>query len=245
MGTGDCMIYIDDRTGSKELADLIENAVLVHLDFGDAMFSGCGPDGEVQIGVERKAIGDLINSIASGRLSGHQLPGLLETYFKTYLFVEGVCQENPASGELEVLRGTKWTHLNRGGRKFAYKDVWAYLTTLEAMTGIVVRNTVNMLQTASQIEWLKAWWSKPWDKHRGHLQIHKVPPRFATLKPTKPSLLKQIAADLPNIGWERATAVEKQFGSVRRMFEASEEEWREVEGIGKLTSRKVWEALHG
>lgn len=213
------------------------------LEYGDISFSGNGPEGEVQIGIERKVIGDLINSISTGRLSGHQLPGLLSTYYKVYIIMEGMCRED-GNGELEVYQHHKWVHLSRGKRKFAYRDVWSYLTTLETFTGVVVRSTANMVETANQIEYLSYWWSKPWLKHKGHLQIHKSTPPSALLRPGKASLIRRMASELMGVGWERATAVEKHFGSVSKMFVAREEEWRKVEGFGKLTARKVYEALH-
>ncbi len=197
----------------------------------------------MQIGIERKGIGDLINSISTGRLSGHQLPGLLDTYYKVYLIIEGQCRESQ-DGELEVYQHRKWVHLSRGKRKFAYRDIWSYLTTLETFTGVVVRSTSNMVETANQIEYLYHWWQKPYEKHKGHLQIHKSTPPSALLRPGKPSLIRRIASELPGVGWERAMAVEKHFGSVSKIFVASEEEWKKVEGFGKLTARKVWEALH-
>jgi len=237
------MIFVDDRIGSRELAHLINDSILVNLDFGDVSFSGNGPQGEVQIGIERKTCGDLINSITTGRLSGHQLPGLLDTYYKVYLIVEGVCRESQTK-ELEILKGKKWVNLQRGGRKFRYRDVWSFLTTLETFTGVIIRHTSNMVETANQIEYLYSWWSKPWTKHRGHLQLHKLPPPSALLRPGKPSLIRRMASELVGVGWERATAVEKHFGSVRRMFEAEESEWRKIDGIGKLTARKAFESLH-
>ena len=221
----------------------MEDAILVSLEYGDIAFSGNGADGQVEIGIERKKIGDLINSISSGRLSGHQIPGLLDNYFKVYIIVEGICRENPTTGELEILHGTKWTHLDRGRRKFAYRDVWAYLSTIEIMTGIIVRHTTNTLETTAQIEWLYKWWQKPWEKHHGHLQLHK-PPQTMLLRTEKPSLIRRMASELSGIGWTRSREVEKYFGTIRKMFEAEESEWREIEGIGKLTSKNVWRELH-
>jgi DNA integrity scanning protein DisA with diadenylate cyclase activity len=73
--------------------------------------------------------------------------------------------------------------------------------------------------------------------------VNKINPPSALLRPGKPSLLRRIAIELPNIGYERVAIVEK-FGTVRRMFEATEEEWRNLEGIGKVTAKNCWEALH-
>lgn len=237
------MIFVDDRKGSKQLADLVTDGILTHLEFGDAFFTGNGLDGDVDIGVERKTIGDLVNSVSTGRLGGHQIPGLLETYFRVYLIVEGVWKGNSRTGELEVRKGKGWHNLDRGGRRFSYLGLWAYLNTLEVMTGVMIRPTVNISGTASMIEGLYKWWQKPWNKHESHLQMHKSGPPTALMKIGKPSLLRCMAAELPGIGWGRSLAVEKQFPSVEAMVLASEWEWRHVEGIGKITAKNVWEAM--
>ena len=237
------MIFIDDRIGSKELADLINNAILTSLEFGDCMFYGNGRDGEVEIGIERKRIGDLVNSIMTGRLSGHQLPGLISHYYRVYIIVEGILREDPVTKELQIwITGNKWGHMDRGGRKFALRDVWNYLSTLEIMTGVIVRQTRNAGDTARHIEYLKHWWDKPWDQHHGHLQLHKLTSPTVYLE--KPSLLRRIASELPGIGWARARAVDENFGTVKAMVEASEKDWIKIEGIGKVIAKNVWRELH-
>ena len=57
-------------------------------------------------------------------------------------------------------------------------------------------------------------------------------------------MIRRIASELPGVGGQRAMDVEKYFMTVGNMFVASEEDWRGVEGFGKLTARKAWEALH-
>lgn len=237
------MIFIDDREGSKELADLVTDGILTRLEFGDAFFTGCGPDGDVDIGVERKTVGDLINSISTGRLSGHQIPGLIKTYYKVYLIVEGVNRAHPANGELEILKGSKWRNLDRGGRVFSYHAMWGYLNTLEIMTGVIVRSTDSIKATATMIESMYRWWQKAWKSHKGHLQMHKEGPPTALMRVGKPSLIRRIAAELPHIGWQRSLDVEKKFGSVEEMVMAGEEDWTSIEGIGKATAKQVMEAL--
>jgi len=235
------LIFIDRREGSSDLQPHIPDSILVDLDFGDAAFEGNGPDGTVQIGVERKVIGDLINSMLSGRLSGHQIPGMLDSYYKSYLIVEGLCRENPESGQLQVRRGIGWRDIALGKRIIRARDVFHYLTTLETMTGVSMRKTTGIRGTAAQIIWLSEWWGKEWEEHRGHIAIHKTPPPAARLSP--PSLLVRMAVELPGIGWERAAAAEKYFGSVRAMVNSTKEQWLGIEGIGKATAKAVMEAL--
>ena len=236
------IILIDDRTGSKELVDLLDDAILTTLEYGDVAFGGNGSDGRLQIGVERKAIGDLIQSISSGRLSGHQLPGLLETYHKVYLIVEGIWRANKKNGTIEVFRHGKFKSL--GESKFTAKRVWGYLTAINASTGVNVLITPDMAETALVIEELHHWWNQPWEKHHSHLMLNKLNPPSVYLWPGRPSLIRRIASELPGIGFERVAEVEKAFGTVRRMFDAAEEDWRLLEGIGKVTAKNVWRALH-
>ena len=239
------IILVDDRVGSKELADLIPDSVLTTLEYGDAAFSGFGPygpNGIMAIGVERKVIGDLIQSISSGRLSGHQLPGLLEAYHKIYLIVEGMWKGNRKDGTIEVFRHGKFKSL--GSSKFTSKRVWGYLTTLNATTGISVYITTDMVETALVIQELQHWWGQKWEKHKAHVMMNKLNPPSAYLRPGRPSLLRRIGIELPGVGYERIEAVEKAFKTVHQLFEATEEQWRNVDGIGKMTAKHCWEALH-
>src|SRR3989304_2010126 len=144
------MVLVDDRVGSAGLADLLKDAILTTLEYGDCAFSGNGPNGIIKIGVERKAISDLIQSINSGRLSGHQLPGLLETYDRVYLLVEGQWRGNRKDGIVEVFRHGKFKPL--GASRFTSKRIWGYLTALNASTGITVFVTSDMVETTLVIE---------------------------------------------------------------------------------------------
>jgi ERCC4-type nuclease len=55
----------------------------------------------------------------------------------------------------------------------------------------------------------------------------------------------KVAAQLPLVGWKKAGYVAKRFKSVQAMMEASEKEWREVEGIGKVLAKRIYEGLRG
>ncbi len=237
------MIFIDSREGSHSMAHLITDSILVTLDYGDAAFTGSGPDGDVSVGIERKRIGDLLNSIATGRLSGHQLPGLLAEYDKVYLIVEGVWRGNPQTGEIEGPRRHGWAGISHG-RTFHYQDVWAYLTTLEN-TGVTVRTTRNMGETCRMIENLEHWWNKGWERHKSHLAMHKVTHPTALLRTSQPSLIRRIASELPLIGFDRSRVVEACFKSVRDMINADEKTWANVPGIGKVTAKSVVKAVKG
>ena len=222
------MICVDNRAGSKELADLIPDSILVELPFGDVSFEGNGPDGKVEIGIERKRIGDLVNSIATGRLSGHQIPGMLQVYYRSYLVVEGVWRESV---------------MNRGGRGFSVAGIIAYLSTMEVIAGIIIKKTKDISETADLIQILHNWWGKKWKDHKSHLAIYKPPPIAAWLSLGQPSLIRRIASELPHIGLRRSIEVEKRFRSVKELMEAKEEEWTEIEGVGGVTAREIIKAI--
>lgn len=238
--------------GSKELVDLVDDSVLVNLDFGDVSFEGNGAEGKIQIGIERKTWGDLINSFRSGRLVGHQIIGLLENYQKVYLFCEGIIRENKKSGMIEEWRHGKWKKVDyseseRARQRFAYAPVKKHLITLANKLGIEWHETADLGETARMIEVIYEWWNEPWESHKSHLQhqVSSPPTMFALLRPGKPSWPVQFAVNLPvRVGWKKAAVIEKHFGSVPKMIEASEEEWRKVDGIGKVLARNIWRALH-
>lgn len=60
----------------------------------------------------------------------------------------------------------------------------------------------------------------------------------------RPTVCRMVAAQLPGVGYARSQEVAKRFPTVAGLVAASEKEISEVEGIGKLGARKIWQALH-
>lgn len=240
------MIYIDSRVGSAELFPRIKGKKqLTKLTFGDFMFMGCGPDGPISIGIERKTVPDLRDSFITGRLSAHQIPGLLNTYTRTYLVIEGRMKVDPKTGAL-MTWGRKWDSKRSGwvqdvGAQVTYRSVMGFLNTLENYCGIRLRFTENEVATARLVNDLHTWWSKGWEEHTSMHMFNSASEYHVGMK--RPSVMRKIAADLPGIGWKRSEAVEKKFGSVRRMVNAAPEEWVEIDGIGKGIAKTVTEAV--
>ncbi len=238
------MITIDSREGSALLTNYLPHGTwsLSRLEYGDANFIGNGEGGApVLVGIERKALGDLINSITSGRFAGHQLPGLVSSYHVVYLVVEGIWRPGP-TGILEVRKGKDWEPLDRG-RRWMWADVEAWLTTVEQKAGVRIRKTSGPTETAAMVLALYRWWTaKDYEDHRAHLTLHK-PPDSATLR--KASLVRVMAAELPGIGWEKSEKVAKRFRNVVEMVNAEEHEWKEIEGVGNTIAKRVVMAMWG
>lgn len=243
------MIHIDSRVGSRELARYLpaDSVRLTRLQYGDAMFLGNGRDGvPVTIGIELKTVGDLMRSIVDGRFSGTQLPGLLRDYHVVYLILEGRYRAEPATGLLQVPGGNQiWRDADFGAKRWMYRDLHGFLTTVESRHGVRLRLTYDRRESARVVAELYHWWvDKTWEEHRSACQFDTS--GEPTLLPA--SLLRRVAAQLRGIGWTRAQAVEQHFSSVIDMILAPVEEWMRIPGIGKVVARNVvediWRAKH-
>ena len=225
------MILVDARIGSIDLLKPLQRlgvpAESTHLEFGDVAFAGRGENGqEVMIGVELKRLGDLISSLRSGRLQGHQLPGLLRAYDHSWLIIEGRWQTN-RQGQLLLYRA-------RTPARLSFSELDKQLLTLELRGGLHVRHTAHRRDTLRTLVSLYRWWTdKALDEHKSHLAIYQPMPLLPI------SQFRQTISTLPGVGFTRSLAAEKRFRTIRRAIDATEKRWTEVEGIGMETARKV------
>lgn len=229
-------LLIDERVGSKELLDHIPNASLSRLDFGDVSFWGMGPGGmPYLIGIERKEIHDFIDSFTSGRLQGHQIPGMANSFNKSYLIVEGIIRRS--GNVLQVMQRGKWRDL-----PLPANTVDKVITTIESVAGITTRFTGTLYETALVIQSLHEWWLVGYDSHKSHLGFSVEPMPVCIFG--KPPLIRRIAKELPGIGWERSSEVEKHFGSVEAMLMAGVKEWQSIPKIGKKLAERIVKEIH-
>lgn len=244
------MIYIDNRVGSVELLPTFQShrnrpdCQSTRLTSGDFCFSGIGVMGNCMIGVERKRLKDMLNSIRSGRFSGEQLPKLLEQYEYIYLIIEGIWRCNWESGTLEEQWGTGWmpVQLSSNGALFMALELQSFLNTIATRTPVHVLHSSNARDTVDQVVGLERYYSKPWDKHHGHMALH-TPPNHVLLG--KAGTVRRVAAALDGVGWERSGTVATYFKSVEEMVAATIKEWTALPGFGKVLATKVWKELHG
>lgn len=239
---------IDPRAGSGPLYPLlvhrgVKGAELGQLAYGDVEIVGNGPDGlPILVGVEYKKLPDLIQCMETGRLTGHQLPGMTETYDVIWLLVEGIWRENLSTGLIEVPEGRSWRSL-RTGRGITSSALEGYLMTLQQKLGIKVMRTGVVSQTVDWLYQLNRWWTgKEWEDHRAHLTFDNS---AAIAHLTRPSLIRRMAKELPGVGYDRSGHVAAHFTSPVAMVLADEREWASIKGIGKETARRVVRALEG
>ena len=237
------MILIDARVGSNHLLTYLPKWVAEYsiLDFGDCCFTGKGPENkELKIGIEVKKLADLLASLTSGRLVGYQLPGLLGTYDRVYLIVEGWYSASD-NGELVIINSDgamrrTWTH-----KAWRYSDLDGWLNTIANKARVAIKRTIDTIETAAAIYSLYLWWQKDWNEHRGLDQFYDETP--ITLE--RPSIMRRIAALLPGIGWEKSAKIEEAFGTIYKMITAKPEEWEKIPGIGKKITAAIQKTING
>lgn len=239
------MILIDKRDGSRELYPLLLERRIpcelttYNLESADFAFCGNGPKGGVPVGIERKTITDLAQSLMNDRLVGHQLPLLVEMYPYRWLVVEGIWRANRDQGGLiEVPRGRGWTALTPRIRTDQFTG---WLLTLELRGGVHIHYTANASETADWLGHLYSWWTKKeWAEHKAHLAVFASPD---TAIFRKAKLVERMARCLDGIGDEKSQAVATYFRSPLNMVLAPESEWREVPGIGTTLAARTVKAL--
>lgn len=241
------MLFIDRRVGSVEFESKLKHFGLpiqvTTLDYADFAFMGRGPKGApVAVGIERKTISDLLTSMQSGRLSGHQLPGLCESYAYVWLLIEGLFRPEPATGILQTWHGI-WKDAGHSRRSMLYRNIEQYFITLETQAAVRIRRSATPDESAHIIANAYRWWcNKEFDDHKSHLALDTLDARDANLM-VRPSVVRNVAAQLPGVGWTKSEAVSKRFKTVANMVMATESEWREVPGIGATLAKRIVKEL--
>lgn len=245
------MLLVDDRIGSKDLLAPLQRfgvpAMTAHLEFGDFAFEGRGAGGKpVTIGVELKRAQDMLNSRFSGRLAGHQLEGLLNTYQRVWLVTEALWRAS-REGVLETWQFKKgrpgWYPLKVGARAFMMRDLEKAILTYTIRGGMHYWHCSNKDDTVLFLSCLYHWWvDKDLDEHKSHLALYQQDLDKSLL--VKPSQFRMTVATLPGVGMKKSYAVERHFGgSLARAITAPASEWAEIEGIGMKSATTILEAL--
>lgn len=232
-------IIVDDRIGSAELLPHLppEIAELGRLQYGDVAFQGWGPQRVPWwIGIERKTVYDFVDSFTTGRLQGNQIPGICNSYNKSYLILEGITKRK--GNILQVLQYGKWKDLTISVNSFEH-----IVNTFECLAGITFKTSNSITDTVTVILSLYEWWSKGFHKHKSHLGFAVEPHPVTCFG--RPALLRRIAKELPGVGWERASSIEKSFSSVLDMVNADEQRWREIPNIGPKLAHRIVEEING
>lgn len=197
------------------------------LSFGDFAFTGRGVgDVPVFVGIELKRLttSDAIDSIRSGRLADHQIPGMIGPdgiYEFAFLFIEGQYRVNDA-GQLLVLEREGWRPAP--GRMTA-SELEKSILTYELCSGMHVRYTNREADTLRSVMNLYRWFTdKAMDQHTSHLAAHQ-PNGILPLSDFRATL--QVRC--PGMGRAMSKAAEEKFGGcLRKAAMAPAQDWASI-----------------
>jgi hypothetical protein len=250
------MLILDDR--ETDLAPYLKAfdvpVSITRLDSGDARWEACGPSGPILVGVERKKLSDLVDSIRSRRLDGFQLAELAASTDRRYLLVEARYRPGK-TGVLEEWKHDGWEPVPHS---VTYREVDGFLAAIEEFFGARVARTWT---TAESAAWLVArykWWRKPYREHRtGQLPYAPNPTgltRTVSFIGAEDRIRQQYgdpgvlcwkwAAQLPGID-RKADQVVARFLTGKRMALANYEDWIGIDGIGEITANRAIHEIRG
>src|SRR5579859_1303291 len=241
------MMFIDSRAGSIDLYASMQKANLPvqladpDLPYGDVYFVGRGIGGTgLNIGIEHKTVSDVINSIQTNRLQGHQLQGMREAeegaapfYDHCWLIIEG----KPSYDRQGML-----IH-RRGGKTFrmgmTINELYKRLTVLHLCGGL---NWLWFQTRRDTVKWIDAfyhtWTDKDLDQHKSHLGLYEAP----TLIPVSQTV--RTLATLPGVGLKVAKAAEKEFGSIKAAIMGCPQQWAKIETTDDRGKKKQFGLSH-
>lgn len=238
------MIYVDDRQGSgsgpNDITKLLSKKRNVEfektrLEYGDVLFEGNGPDGRISIGIEIKTIGDLVNSMTTGRLASKQLPDLTKNCDFTFLLIVGQTREN--HGLLEECKNNYWFPVKYVGRTTTYTAFQSFILAIQVGFGCNILYADNLKEAVNTIVNTYRWFNKEWDSHTTLHATHDPPKpkRYAT----KPTLVEEMASRIKGIGWKTAREIGRVFPTPEDMVLADVNTWLEIPGVGKTLAEKI------
>lgn len=240
-------LLVDTRAGSKELIDPLHRLKLpvqeAFLEFGDLAFVGRGPGGEDKfIGIEYKKLPDLVSSIRSGRLQGHQMPGMRDTFDMSYLLIEGELQYDDQGVLLKRVGRSSWARMPGQMR---VGELLKRVNVLHLCGGLIPIWAHNKKLAVTMLEMLyRTWTDCNLDEHSSHLEIYHPP----TLVPV--SQFRRTVSTLPGVGFEWSRAAEVRFCNLYNATTGCADDWASLNGkdgkaFGLKRARAVVDALRG
>lgn len=248
----------EEPTNSPTLVKCLgEKGVVTDIEAGDYVFIGKGLKGngvDGTVGLEHKKSGDLAECIVHSSRHLDQLRRMRTYYDEVGLLISDVIVPNPDNGLASTRLRSKEGKLeyravvppSSPNATISYSRYQKHLYTLERCMGVRVYECGGQVLAAQKILLLADWWQTPLEKHSSWLVEYK-PQTLIPFGNARASLVRRLAAELNGVGVVRSANVEqkvRELGiSARNMMGWSEEQWMEVEGIGKVTAKGIVEEL--
>ncbi len=206
-------IDIDFREKAETLIDLLKSSYAFEINVTKLKY------GDYFIApdtiVERKTVCDFLVSIIDGRLF-NQAYRLAEHCERPVIIIEG-----------KIFSGEGYPAISQEAIKGA-------LITIAQTFHIPVLRTTSESDTA--------WYINQLHEHRQRVGEHSGPLLSRKAKNVDTQKIRILRA-LPGIGAKSAKTLLYHFGSIRNIFNASEEELLDVPGIGEKTAGKIQDIL--
>lgn len=202
--------------------------VETELPFGDIAFDGLGNGGKtVTVGIEFKKLEELIGSLRSERIQGHQAPGMQDYDFR-WLMIEGEVHYDKQGRLLKRVGKHDFIPLKGG---MGIGELKKRVLGLHLHWGLNPIWSRNRRESLMEIQVLyRTWTDKPMDEHTSHLGIYQP----AAILPVSPFRQAVSGPLFPGISLRKSLAVEKAFsGSLRKAANASAETWAKIAVIDK------------
>lgn len=242
------MILVDHRRGSIELLRAIANlgvpVAKTELQYGDFAFEGNGPRGSMLIGIERKTLHDMLNSIDTARYSGHQKVGMHLMYGQSFLIVEGRwCPGRPPNFANFLLEkyGERWLPCRYRTGKVMYSKLYRYLLSV-SLGGVIVLHARDTFECATNIVETYHYFQKKWNDHTSLIECQRVAlPQLNG----KPSLVRLWANDIEDIGVKFSLEAQRLFKTPIKLAQSDESQWMKIKGIGVSKAQQIIREIWG
>lgn len=221
---------------------------LAFFEHGDYLLRGNG----VTCLIERVTNSGLLADIESGRMVS-KLEGCSEDADIVLLLIEGLIfpardgttliQEGGYAFSYYDLKGSHFPEgadlkmsFRRTGFRFA--SVQNFLTSCQLRWVHGVEFTLSASETAERLMELNAYFTKGFDQHL----LHLTRSRPFTMK-REDNWSEYLLSGLPGVGIERAQVLLDVFKNPLAVFNADIKQLAGVSGIGRVTARKIYEAV--
>lgn len=212
------------------------------LDFGDAVFEGRGPEGPIGIGIERKTLSDILQSIDDARLGGHQLVGMRHEYQVRVLLVEGHWKAHDPDGLLmESYNGINYGYARYRTQRVMYAKLYRYLISV-SLSGVLVSHARDLWHTAYNICEYYHYFQKPWLAHTSLREIHKL---AIPMLSGRPSLVRKWANAIDGVGVKHSEGATRVFKTPIQLATSDEMQWLRIPGVGIPTAQRIVQEIRG
>ncbi len=258
------MLFIDDRAGSKLLAPKFPGECeLTTLDAGDVAFFGNGPDGDWFVGIEYKAVDDVVKCIQDGRFTGEQLPKMFKLFDMCFLLIEGNYQPDywgeHVYGSPRLMIPFKGNNGIRFGLSYQAFDNW--ITSISMMSALagkpcIIKRARDKKESVEIIKDLYKLFQKPFDKHLSlsrpdNTKMHHVSYEVELVR-VKPDdagypefVLRKALYQIQGISWDLAGVLAKRYGLMETLMAVPQKELEDIDRIGKGLAKRIYTVLHG